>query len=97
MSMSKYCKIILIILHKKKWLSNCSYKPCKNSIKNYLKIISRTLDTFTTTYENILLPGNFNTCTDDETMKSFANIYGLHRLNKQLTFQKNPGSSVALI
>ena len=49
-----------IILHKKKWLINCSYTLHKNSIKNHLQIISRTLDTFTTKYENILFLGDFN-------------------------------------
>ena len=30
-----------IILHKKKWLINCSYNPHKNSIKNHCELISR--------------------------------------------------------
>ena len=50
-----------IILHKKKWLINCSYNPHENSIKNHLEIISRTLNTFTTKYENILFLDDFNT------------------------------------
>ena len=33
-----------IILHKKEWLINCSYNPHKNSSKNHIEIISRTLD-----------------------------------------------------
>ena len=79
-----------IILHKKKWLINCSYNPHKNSIKNHLELISRTLDIFTTKYENILLLGDFNACADDETMKSFCSSYGLHSLIKQSTCYKNP-------
>ena len=79
-----------ITLHKEKWLSNSSYNPHKNSTKNHLKIISRTLDTFTTKYKNILLPGNFNACADDETMKNFRSSYGLHCLNKQPTCYKHP-------
>ena len=61
-----------IILHKKKWLINCSYNPHKNNIKHHLETISRTLDTFSTKYENILLLGDFNTCVDDEAMKTSA-------------------------
>ena len=57
-----------IILHKKKWLINCSYNPNKNSIKNHLEIISKALDGFSTKYENIILLSNFNVCVDDETI-----------------------------
>ena len=42
-----------IILNKKKWLINCSYNPNKNNIKNYVETISKTLDAFSTKYENI--------------------------------------------
>ena len=80
----------IIILHKKKWLINCSYNPHKNSIKNHIEIISITLDTYTTKYENILLPGDFNACADDETTKNFWSSYGLHSLIKQPTCYKNP-------
>ena len=63
--------------------------PHKYSIKNHLELISGTLDIFTTKYENILLLGNFNACTDDETMKSFCSSYDLHSLIKQTTCYKN--------
>ena len=48
-----------IIFQKKRWLINCLYNLHKISIKNHLEIISRTLDTFTTKYCNILLLGDF--------------------------------------
>ena len=51
-----------IILHKKKWLINCSYNPTKNNIKNHLETIIRALDTFSTKYENLVLLGDFNVC-----------------------------------
>ena len=35
-----------IILHKKKWLVNCSYNPNKNNIKSHLERISKALDAF---------------------------------------------------
>ena len=79
-----------IILHKKKWLINCSYNPHKNSIKNHFEIISRTLDTFTTKYENIFLLGDFNACADNESVKNFCRSYDLHSLVKQSTCYKNP-------
>ena len=66
-----------LLLHKKKKLINCSYNANKNIIKNNLEIIFRTLEIFTTKYENILLLGDFNACADDETMKNFCSSYGL--------------------
>ena len=63
-----------IILHKNKWLTKCSYHPNNNNnnnIKNHLEIIKRTLDAFSTKYENILLLGEFNASTDDEIKKNF--------------------------
>ena len=74
-----------IILHKKKRLINCSYNPHKNNIKYHLETISRTLDTFSTKYENVLLLGDF-----DEAMKNFCSSYCLNSLIKQPTCFKNP-------
>ena len=79
-----------IILHKKKWLINSSYNPHKNNIKHHLETISRTFDTFSTKYENVLLLGDFNTCVDDEAMKNFCSSYCLNSLIKQPTCFKNP-------
>ena len=78
-----------IILHKKKWLINCSYNSNKNNIKNHLEIISEALDAFSTKYENIILLGDFNVCIDDETMRNFYNSYSLNSLTKQPTCFKN--------
>ena len=78
-----------IILYKKKWLINCSYNPHKNNIKHHLETISRTLDTFSTKYGNVLLLGDFNTCVDDEAMKTFCSSYCLNSLIKQATCFKN--------
>ena len=61
-----------IILHKNKWLIKCSCNPNNNNnIKNHLETIKRTLDAFSTKYENILLLGEFNASTDDEIKKNF--------------------------
>ena len=87
--------VIEIILHKKKWLINCSYNPTKNNIKNHVETISRTLlfykilQHYSTKYENILLLGNFNACVDDDTMKDFCSSYCLKSLIKQPTCFKN--------
>ena len=82
--------LVEIILHKKKWLINCSYDPNKNNIKNHFEIISKALDAFSTKYENIIILGDFNECVDDETMRNFCNSYRLNSLIKQPTCFKNP-------
>ena len=66
-----------IMFHKKIWIINCSCNSNKNNIKNHVKTINRTLDTFSTKYENILLQGDFYACADDETMKDFYSSYCL--------------------
>ena len=69
---------------------NCSYNPHKSNIGKHLDIISRSLDTFSTKYENIILLGDFNACVDDEALQSFCKSYSLHSLIKQPTCFKNP-------
>ena len=51
---------IEIILYRKKYLINCSCNRNKNNIKNHVGTICKTLDAFSTKYENILLLGDFN-------------------------------------
>ena len=77
------------ILHKKKWLINCSYNPHKNNIKNDPEIVRTILNAFYTEYENILPLGDFNVYVDDETMKKFCSSYCLKSLIKQSTCFKN--------
>ena len=79
-----------MILHKKKWLINCSCNPNKNNTKNHLETITKALDAFSTKYKNIRLLGDFNVCVDDETMINFCNSYSLNTLIKQSTCFKDP-------
>ena len=69
-----------INLYKKKWLINCSYNPRKNNIENHLDIISRSLDTHSNKYENIVLLGDFNACFDDEALQTLCKSYSLNSL-----------------
>ena len=90
---------IEINLHKRKWLFNCSYNPHKNNIIKHLELISRSLDTFSTKYDSIILLGDCNVCIDDETMKAFCSSNCLKSFIKQQTCFKNPEkpSSIDLI
>ena len=49
-----------INLRKKNWLLCCSYNPYKSNITNHLKNICKTLDKLNSTYDNLVLLGNFN-------------------------------------
>ena len=64
-----------IILCIKKWLINCSDNPHKSNIGNHLDIISRSLDKHSTTYDNIVIFGDFNACVYDKALQSFCKTY----------------------
>ena len=77
-------------LRNDKWLLNCSYNPNKNNIGNHLKALSGFLDSHSSTYEKILILGDFNIEVDDQNMKTFCDSYSLTSLIKQPTCYKNP-------
>ena len=54
---SFYAEIILL---KKRWLINCSYNPHKNNICRHLEVVTKTLDSYYSKYENIIFLGDFN-------------------------------------
>ena len=49
-----------INLRKKKWILFCSYNPHKSNIANHLRNICKTLDKLNSTYDNLVLPEDFN-------------------------------------
>ena len=85
------------MLYKKNWLINCSYNPHKNNIENHLDIISRSLDTDSTKYENIVLLDDFIVCVNDEALKTFANLIHLVVSLNSPHALKIPGVLAALI
>ena len=77
-------------LRNDKWLLNYFYNPRKNNILNHLKALSDFLDSHSSTYEKVLILGDFNAEVDDQNMKTFCNSYSLSSLIKQSTCYKNP-------
>ena len=59
-------------LHKSKWLKNCSYNPNKSSIDYHLLTLSDSLDVHSSTYQKILILGDFNIGTVDNYKKLFC-------------------------
>ena len=73
---------------KRNGLLTCN--PHKSNIGKHLDIISRSLDTLSTKYKNIVLLSTFNGCVNDEALQTFCKSYSLHSLIKQPTCFKNP-------
>ena len=76
-------------LRNEKWSVNCSYNPNKAMICNHLDTLSTFLDLQSTTYEKILILGDFNVGIEEQHMKALCNNYSLTNLIKQPTCYKN--------
>ena len=63
-----------IIFHKKRWLINCSYNPHKNNICRHLEVVSKTLVSYYSKYENVIFLGDFNAGVLETPMTSFVNL-----------------------
>ena len=79
-----------INLRKKKWLLSCSYNPTRKNFVNHLKNISRGLDQFSVTYDNLILQGDVNVEPEEVNMLDFLNLHNLKNLMKQKTSYMNP-------
>ena len=79
-----------IILHKKRWLINCSYNPHKNNIRRHLEVVTKTLDSYYSKYENVIFLGDFNAGVLETPITSFCEPYNLKSVIKQSTCFKNP-------
>ena len=77
-------------LRKSKSLVNCSYNPHKSSIDNHLLALSDSLDVYSSTYEEIVILGDFNVEKENNYMKIFCKNYNFKTLIKQPTCYKNP-------
>ena len=63
---------------KKKWLLNCSYNPNNNNnIESRLNCLSRSIDSLSSKYENLILLDDFNSYMDDSPMICFCETYNL--------------------
>ena len=71
---------IELTLRKTKSLLMGGYNPQRNIISYFLSHVSKQLDKFLPTYENLLLLGDFNPHVHDNEMKSFCDMYNLKNL-----------------
>ena len=67
------------------------YNPHKNNIGNHYDALSDILDSHSSTYEKVLILGDFhNVDVDDQNMKTFCDSNNLISLTKQPTSYENP-------
>ena len=76
--------------NKKKWLLCCSYNPKKDLIRQHLYAISKSIDVFTSKYDNLLFLGDFNEGVKDTSVKNFCRSYNLTSMINKLTCYKIP-------
>ena len=81
---------IEITIRKSKWLIMGAYCPHKEKISYFLNSVSKELDKFLPSYENILLLGDFNSTMSEKEMHGFCEMYNLENLIKGPTCFKNP-------
>ena len=75
---------------KKSWLLCCTYSPNRNIITNHCDILKRSLDPYSTKYNNLMVIRGLNAKVNLECMKRFCETYGLSSLIKIPTCYKNP-------
>ena len=77
---------------KQKWLICCSCNPNKHNISKHFEVLSKSIDLFSSNYENIFLMGDFNAGLDNAVLKDFCNLYNLTSLINKATCYKNPNN-----
>ena len=83
---------IEITIRKSKWLIMGAYCPHKDKISYFLSSVSKELDKFLPSYENILLLGDYNSTMSEKEMHEFCETYNLENLIKGPTCFKNPSN-----
>ena len=69
------CLFVETNLRRRKWLVCCPYNVHKDNITNYLQLIRKKLDLYSSNYESIILVGDFNSKTNDKCMNDFCESY----------------------
>ena len=84
-----------ITIRKMKWLIMGGYNPAKEKISYFLKHIGNELDKYLSSYENLMVFGDFNSEMSENEMIDFCETYNLQNLIKDPTCYKsisNPSS-----
>ena len=74
-------------LRKQNRLICCSYNPNKHNIRKHIETLSRSIDFFSSNYENVLLTGDFNAGLDNAVLKDLCNLHSVTNLIKRLVIK----------
>ena len=74
---------------KKNWLLCCTYSPNRNIITCHLDVLKRSLDSYSTKDDNLMVIGDLNAEANLECMKLFCETKDLSSLIKVPTCYKN--------
>ena len=80
-------------LPKRKWLVMGIYKPPQSCSKMFIEKLSNQLDDIHTSYDNILLLGDFNMTPEDLKLQVFCDTHDLENLIKEPTCFKGKNPS----
>ena len=69
------CIILGVTVSNKKWLLGGSYNPDTSQISNHLSTLSRYLCHYSSSYENIVILGDFNSEYREEAMEGFCSLF----------------------
>ena len=83
------CIFSEITISKKKWLLIGFYNPDKSLIAKNISILEENVSHYLNSYDNILILGDFNAESTNDTMTDFASAYHLKNLIKSPTCFKS--------
>ena len=83
------CLMTEIRISNKKWLLCGIYNPLKSQIKTFLSVFEENLCYYLSSYDNLLIFGDFNCGIDDEALNDFCGNFSLKSLIKSPTCFKN--------
>ena len=84
-------------LRKEKWLVISIYRPPLESLSCFLDSLTNMIDFFSSSYDNFIVMGDFNSQPTDSIMKDFMDANGFINLIKSNTCFKGKGSCIDLI
>ena len=87
------CIFSEITISKKKWLLIGFYNPDKSLIAKNISILEENVSHYLSSYDNILILGDFNAEMTNDSMANFASVYNFKNLIKSQTCfksSKNP-------
>ena len=87
-----------IDLRKEKWLVGSIYKAPSQENKYFLQYLTNMLEFYSTRYDEVIIPGDFNIEAENRVMKDFLQERTCYNMMKQNTcFKGDRGSCIDLL